>query len=71
MFLWYCSEFQEPTYGDNYTYPLWAQIAGISLGVVSMVCIPLYMVYKLLISPGNTIQEVLTSLYRKYNYASQ
>ena len=58
MFLWYCSQFEMPTYGDDYEYPVWAQYSGISLAVSSMVCVPVYFVYKLCISPGNTLIEV-------------
>jgi hypothetical protein len=44
-------------YGD-YIYPLWAELLGWCLALSSMLCIPIYVVYRLLKSPQNNFKKV-------------
>ena len=46
------------SYAHDYVYPTWAQALGMCLAMLSMICIPIYAVYKLLTSPGTTLLEV-------------
>ncbi|XP_061516456.1 sodium-dependent serotonin transporter [Anopheles gambiae] len=43
----------EEMLGEEYEYPEWSVAAGWALTLSSVLCIPTYMVYKFLISPGN------------------
>lgn len=42
---------------DDYTFPYWSNILGWGLAMSSMLCVPLYALYKFLSIPG-TIKEV-------------
>lgn len=45
----------------DYTYPYWTTVVGYCIGTSSIICIPIYMVYRLIITPG-TLKEVSTML---------
>lgn len=48
-------------YNNEYVYPWWGHVIGWLLALSSMVCIPLWMVYKIGTSQG-TIKEVRVSM---------
>lgn len=48
-------------YNNEYVYPWWGYVIGWLLALSSMVCIPLWMVYKIGTSHG-TIKEVRVSV---------
>ncbi|XP_069471354.1 sodium-dependent serotonin transporter [Ambystoma mexicanum] len=46
----------------DYTYPFWTTILGYSIGTSSFICIPAYMVYRLLSTPGTLKQRIMKSI---------
>lgn len=50
---------------DNYKYPLWGDAIGLFLSISSMICIPLYFIYRFIISKGDTIAKVLLPPLRR------
>ncbi|XP_078278694.1 sodium-dependent serotonin transporter-like isoform X2 [Rhinoraja longicauda] len=46
----------------NYTYPYWTKVLGNVLGMSSIICVPLYMVYKIIITPGTFRERILKSI---------
>lgn len=50
---------------DDYKYPLWGDGMGLFLSISSMVCIPIYFVYKIIVSPGSTLYEVNNDYFKK------
>ncbi|XP_051891282.1 sodium-dependent serotonin transporter-like [Pristis pectinata] len=46
----------------DYTYPYWTAVIGYCLGVSSVICVPSYMVYKIIITPGTFKQRILRSI---------
>lgn len=52
----------EEMLGEEYTYPEWSIVVGWILTLSSILCIPLYIVYKLLITPG-TIKQVSVNFH--------
>jgi hypothetical protein len=40
----------------EYKYPAWTIMVGWILTASSLLCIPLYIVYKLIVTPGNIVQ---------------
>ncbi|XP_069111626.1 sodium- and chloride-dependent creatine transporter 1-like isoform X2 [Argopecten irradians] len=60
--------FQPLKYNRTYEYPNWAQGFGLMLSISSMVCIPVYAIYKLLAAKGTITQRwqsVTTPVLRK------
>jgi SNF family Na+-dependent transporter len=55
VFMWI--QFSPLTYNRTYKYPAWAQGLGMCMAFSSMICIPLYMIVKLLITPGSFKQR--------------
>lgn len=52
-------DYESPTYNNgDYHYPIWAIVIGWIISALSILCIPIYMVYVFLQSPGNTFMEV-------------
>ncbi|XP_064649571.1 sodium-dependent serotonin transporter-like isoform X2 [Lineus longissimus] len=45
-------------YYPNYEYPPWATIVGWLISCSSICCIPLYIVYRFIITPGNVVQRI-------------
>ena len=50
----------EITY-NNIVYPKWSHVLGWLSAASSMICIPIYMIYKLVITPG-TLKQVFVIL---------
>ncbi|XP_067866537.1 solute carrier family 6 member 4a isoform X1 [Heterodontus francisci] len=46
----------------NYTYPYWTAVVGYCIGTSSFICVPSYMVYKIIITPGTFKQRILRSI---------
>ncbi|CAH1963096.1 unnamed protein product [Acanthoscelides obtectus] len=47
----------EEMLGTEYKYPEWSLKVGYTLTASSIVCIPLYIIYKFIITPGNVLQR--------------
>lgn len=45
----------------DYNYPYWTTVLGYCIGTSSVICIPIYMVYRLVVTPG-TLKEVSSRL---------
>ncbi|XP_015839016.1 sodium- and chloride-dependent GABA transporter ine isoform X2 [Tribolium castaneum] len=55
-------DYESPTYNNGeYHYPIWAIVIGWIISALSILCIPIYMVYVFMKSPGNTFMEKLKS----------
>jgi len=50
-------KFEPLVYNKTYVYPAWGTAIGFILAASSMILIPLYAVYRLIITPG-TVSEV-------------
>lgn len=46
----------EQMLGTEYTYPEWSLQVGYILTASSIMCIPIYIIYKFAITPGNLLQ---------------
>lgn len=57
VFLFFAFNFEPVKYGKDYVYPKWGEYLGICMSAVSMMWIPLYMIYYLIKEPG-TLAEV-------------
>uniref|UniRef100_A0A4W3J0D1 Transporter n=1 Tax=Callorhinchus milii TaxID=7868 RepID=A0A4W3J0D1_CALMI len=51
----------------NYTYPYWTAVVGYCIGTSSFICVPTYMVYKIVITPGTFKQRILKSITPELN----
>ncbi|XP_074652223.1 sodium- and chloride-dependent GABA transporter 2-like [Tubulanus polymorphus] len=65
IFLFSAVKFKVLTYNHTYVYPEWAQAIGISLALISMIQIPLFLVYKLIRTPGSLRQRFATLIKPK------
>jgi len=55
FFMW--ATFEPVTYNRTYKYPPWAQVCGILLALVSMICIPVGVLVSLLTTRGATLKQ--------------
>ncbi|XP_032902169.1 sodium-dependent serotonin transporter-like isoform X2 [Amblyraja radiata] len=46
----------------NYTYPHWTKVLGNFIGVSSIIWVPIYMVYKIIITPGTLGERISKSI---------
>ncbi|POI31037.1 hypothetical protein CIB84_005212 [Bambusicola thoracicus] len=46
----------------DYNYPYWTTVVGYCIGTSSIICIPIYMVYRLIITPGTLKERILKSI---------
>ncbi|KAM6463163.1 sodium-dependent serotonin transporter [Liasis olivaceus] len=46
----------------DYTYPYWTMVLGYFIGTSSFICIPAYMVYRLVRTPGTLKERLLNSI---------
>jgi solute carrier family 6 serotonin transporter-like protein 4 len=74
IFIFSLLGYEEMLQGE-YTYPAWTIMVGWMLTASSLICIPLYIVYKLIITPGNimqvhTLQSDVKGTYPLYRYIS-
>lgn len=55
-------QYKPITYND-YVYPGWSLAIGFSMALSSVVCIPIYALFKISRSPGATFREVTHSCF--------
>jgi solute carrier family 6 serotonin transporter-like protein 4 len=58
IFIFSLLGYEEMLQGD-YKYPAWTIMVGWILTASSLLCIPLYIVYKFIVTPGNIVQVLL------------
>lgn len=58
IFIFQCVLYKPLKYGNDYKYPIWAEIVGFCLSISSMIWIPLYAIYYVFVMPGS-IKEVI------------
>ncbi|XP_006756741.2 PREDICTED: sodium-dependent serotonin transporter [Myotis davidii] len=46
----------------QYNYPHWSIILGYCIGTSSFICIPIYMTYRLIITPGTLMERIIRSI---------
>ncbi|XP_027717348.1 sodium-dependent serotonin transporter [Vombatus ursinus] len=46
----------------NYNYPRWTVLLGYCIGTSSFICIPAYIIYRLIITPGTFKERILKSI---------
>ncbi|KAM4700793.1 sodium-dependent serotonin transporter [Discoglossus pictus] len=46
----------------NYTYPYWTTVLGYCIGTSSFICVPAYMVYYLISTPGTLKERIVKSI---------
>uniref|UniRef100_A0A8C9ZES4 Transporter n=1 Tax=Sander lucioperca TaxID=283035 RepID=A0A8C9ZES4_SANLU len=56
----------KPIKYNNYVYPGWSLAIGFSMALSSVVCIPIYALYKISRSPGATFREVQTPSFNAH-----
>lgn len=54
-------QYKPITYND-YIYPGWSLAIGFAMALSSVICIPIYAIYKVVRSPGATFREVQMQL---------
>jgi len=62
VFTFYVISYEPVTYGNDYTYPAWAEMLGLCLSFSSMVWVPGYAMYYLATQPGSVMQNLRTGL---------
>lgn len=50
-------QYKPITYND-YVYPSWSLVIGFAMALSSVICIPIYALFKIAISEGSTFLEV-------------
>ncbi|XP_065209333.1 sodium- and chloride-dependent GABA transporter 1-like isoform X2 [Planococcus citri] len=58
VFLFFAFNFEPVKYGESYTYPKWGEYLGICMSTMSMMWIPLYMIYYLIKEPGTLAEKL-------------
>jgi hypothetical protein len=61
IFIFSLLGYEEMLQGE-YTYPAWTIMVGWILTASSLLCIPLYIVYKFTVTPGNIVQVQLSDV---------
>ncbi len=57
VFLFYLAKYEALTLWDGkYVYPTWGEAVGWMLGLSSMVCIPGYAIYIVIVTPGTFLE---------------
>jgi solute carrier family 6 serotonin transporter-like protein 4 len=62
IFIFSLLGYEEMLQGE-YTYPAWTIMVGWILTASSLLCIPLYIVYKLTVTPGSIAQVQFAQYY--------
>ena len=52
------ANYEPLTYNRTYSYPGWAQAAGMCMALASMACVPAYVAGSLLFATSGTLKEV-------------
>eukprot|EP00057_Strongylocentrotus_purpuratus_P033103 XP_790132.3 PREDICTED: sodium- and chloride-dependent GABA transporter 2 [Strongylocentrotus purpuratus] len=58
IFLFSLIDYQPAKYGENYYYPIWGEILGWMMAIVSMQWIPVYAIYVFLTTPGTFMERL-------------
>lgn len=59
VWIFYLIDYEAPTYNNGaYRYPTWAVVLGWFITSVSILCVPVFIIYGFLKSEGNTWWEV-------------
>lgn len=62
IFVFQCVQYKPLKYGSDYEYPTWAEIVGVCLSLSSMVWIPAYALYYVIMTPGSIKENILKGL---------
>ncbi|XP_003695202.1 sodium- and chloride-dependent GABA transporter 1 [Apis florea] len=62
IFIFQCVQYKPLKYGNNYEYPTWAEVIGVCLSLSSMIWIPVYAVYYVVVTPGSIKENILKGL---------
>ena len=68
LFIWCVIKYEKLKLND-YEYPIWAHLMGMSMGMISAVFVPLYFLYSLIIAPGNKMGMV--RIWKKYIFINR
>ncbi|PRD31552.1 UNVERIFIED_CONTAM: Creatine transporter [Trichonephila clavipes] len=63
IFIFSLITYKPVTYNKDYEYPGWAIFIGWCMALSSMLCVPVYFIYQILITPGTMRQrwKILTT----------
>ncbi|OAD62007.1 Sodium- and chloride-dependent GABA transporter 1 [Eufriesea mexicana] len=62
IFVFQCVQYTPLKYGSNYEYPAWAEVVGVCLSLSSMIWIPGYALYYVIVTPGSIKENILKGL---------
>ncbi|XP_032672523.1 sodium- and chloride-dependent GABA transporter 1-like [Odontomachus brunneus] len=62
IFVFQCVQYKPLKYGSDYEYPTWAEIVGVCLSLSSMIWIPVYAIYYVIVTPGSIKENILKGL---------
>ncbi|XP_012227579.1 sodium- and chloride-dependent GABA transporter 1-like [Linepithema humile] len=62
IFVFQIVQYKPLKYGSSYEYPTWAEIVGVCLSLSSMIWIPGYALYYVIITPGSIKENILKGL---------
>ncbi|XP_076753819.1 sodium- and chloride-dependent GABA transporter 1 [Xylocopa sonorina] len=62
IFVFQCVQYKPLKYGSDYEYPTWAEAVGVCLSLSSMIWIPGYAVYYVIVTPGSIKENILKGL---------
>ncbi|EZA62293.1 Sodium- and chloride-dependent GABA transporter [Ooceraea biroi] len=62
IFVFQIVQYKSLKYGSNYEYPTWAEIVGVCLSLSSMIWIPAYALYYVIVTPGSIKENILKGL---------
>lgn len=58
IFVFQCVQYKPLKYGNDYEYPTWAEIVGVCLSLSSMLWIPAYALYYIIVTPGSIKENI-------------
>ncbi|XP_012272454.1 sodium- and chloride-dependent GABA transporter 1 [Orussus abietinus] len=62
IFVFQCVQYKPLKYGNSYEYPTWAEVLGFGLSFSSMIWIPAYAIYYVIVMPGSIKENILKGL---------
>ncbi|KAK1120287.1 hypothetical protein K0M31_012647 [Melipona bicolor] len=62
IFVFQCVQYKPLKYGNNYEYPTWAEVVGFCLSFSSMIWIPAYALYYIIVTPGSIKENITKGL---------
>ncbi|XP_017884157.1 sodium- and chloride-dependent GABA transporter 1-like [Ceratina calcarata] len=62
IFVFQCVQYTPLKYGSNYEYPAWAEVVGFCLSLSSMIWIPGYALYYVIVTPGSIKENLVKGL---------